>query len=61
MFYIQQNQLLPKVNIGEAFYCRQIWIYNLTIMVYEENQTKENSFIYTWTKNETGRGYNEVC
>lgn len=60
---MQQNQPLLKLNIGEVFYTRQIWqsCYNLTIMVHEENQGKDNTLLYTWTKNETGRGSNEIC
>ena len=32
-FDMQQNQPLPKLSIGEVFYGRQVWLYNLTVAV----------------------------
>ena len=59
-FDMQQNQPLPKLSIGEVYYSRQIWIYNLTIMIVEPVQNKENTFIYTWTEADGPRGSNEI-
>lgn len=60
-FDMQQNQPLPMVRVSEAFYARQIWLYNLTIIIHEKKQNKNNTFIYTWTENQSGRGSNEVA
>lgn len=55
-FDMQQNQPLPKLRVGEAFYARQIWVYNLTFVLMEQTQDKSNTFVYTWTENQSARG-----
>nr|CAH7721051.1 unnamed protein product [Callosobruchus chinensis] len=30
IFDMQQNQPLPKLSVGEVFFTRQVWLYNLT-------------------------------
>lgn len=59
-FDMQQNQPLPKLRVGETFYSRQIWVYNLTFVEMQEKQDTSNTFIYTWTEDQSGRGSNEV-
>ena len=60
-FDMEQNQPLPKLSVSEVFYSRQVWIYNLTVMVREDHQGKDNTRIFTWLETEAGRGANEVC
>lgn len=59
-FDMQQNQPLPMIRISETFYARQIWLYNLTFVIHEDKQSVGNTFIYTWTENQSARGSNEV-
>lgn len=60
-FDMQENQPLPKLSVGEVYYSRQIWMFNLTFVIHGPNQGKENVFIYTWTENQSARGSNQVC
>lgn len=61
-FDMMQNQPLPKLNVTDVFYSRQIWLYILNFVICsEDNQGPENNFIYTWLESESGRGPNEVC
>lgn len=59
-FDMQQNQPLPKLSIGDVYYMRQLWLYNLTIMVHSSTQNKNRTLAYTWTENQSGKGCNEV-
>ena len=60
-FDMQQNQPLPKLSVGEVFYSRQIWLYNLTFVRHDTvAQSRENVSIYTWLETQSGRGANEV-
>lgn len=34
-FDCQQNQPIPKLNVGEVFYSRQAWLYNCCVMRYK--------------------------
>lgn len=60
-FDLMQNQPLPKVNITETYYKRQLWLYTLGIIFHRKDQSKRNVFLYHWTENESGKGSNEVC
>jgi hypothetical protein len=60
-FDMQQNQPLAKLNTGEVYYSRQIWICNLTVMVHVGSQSNEDISVYTWCENETGSSSDEVC
>lgn len=62
-FDMQQNQPLPKLSISDVYYMRQIWLYNLMIMVHasDGSQNKEDMFAYTWTENLSGKGSAEVA
>lgn len=55
-FDMQQVQPLPKTPISEAFYSRQISLYNFCIT----DVATRNPFFYTWTENLAGRGSSEV-
>lgn len=57
---MEQNQPLPKLRVGEVFYARQIWVYNLTFVLMQETQDATNTFVYTWTEDQSGRSSNEV-
>lgn len=35
VFDMQQNKPLPKLNVGEVYYARQIWFYNLAILIHD--------------------------
>ena len=61
-FDMQQNQPIPKLSVGEVFYARQVWLYNLTFVRNDlETQDKSNVQIYTWLETESGRGANQVA
>lgn len=60
-FDMQQNQPLPMIRITETFYARQIWLYNLTFVIHDGIQSKENVYIYSWTEDQSARGSNEVA
>ena len=60
-FDMQQNQPLPKLAVSEVFYARQVWLYNLAVLVKEKPQTIDNTWLYTWLETEAQRGANEVA
>lgn len=55
-FDLQQIQPLPKSCIQEAYYSRQIGLYNLAIV----NLTDKVSKLYTWTEEQAGKGSAEI-
>lgn len=62
-FDCQKNQVLPKVPDQQAYYSRQFYIYNFTV-VRGTSKTKLNSSTVTsfcWTENEYSKGSNEVA
>lgn len=59
-FDLEKTLPLPKTNIGDAFYKRQMWVYNLGIVMGGRSKRKENCFIYTWLESQSGRGANEI-
>lgn len=52
-FDLQQNLPLPRTNIGEAFYRRQLWLYNFGIVFTGQKQTSKMCF-YTHGRKLTG-------
>ena len=61
-FDMQQNQLVPKLPLGEAFYARQIWVFNLTFVIHEKhNQGHDKVHVFTWDENQAGRDSNLVA
>ncbi len=59
-FDMQQNFPLPRTNIGEVFYKRQLWMYNLGIVCTKFSKKYNNVHLYTWLESQTGKGGNEV-
>lgn len=57
---MQKNMPLPKTNVTEAYYCRQLWVYNFTIVIHRKKQSVKNVFIYSWLESESGKGSNEI-
>lgn len=55
-FDLQQIQPLPKTPIQEAFYARQINLYNLCIT---DLKTKDPYF-YFWSEDQAGKGSLEI-
>lgn len=56
-FDLQQQQPLPKTPIQEAFYSRQISLYNFCIA---PSQEKCKASLYVWTEDVAGRGPTEI-
>lgn len=60
-FDMQQIQPLPKTNVGEAYYARQLGVYNFTVVIHTPRQIRsKNVHIYTWIESDTGKGSNQV-
>jgi len=58
-FDMEKTMPLPKLSVGEAFYLRQVWLYNTGVHVI--NRDREEVYFQIWTENEGKRGVNEVC
>lgn len=56
-FDMQQVQPLPKTPVQQAFYARQLGLYNVCVM---DVQSNKPSF-YIWTEEQAGRGSVEVA
>lgn len=50
----QKNLVLPKVPDQEAYYRRQLYLYNFTVCqgTSHDLQSKDNTTAYVWTENE---------
>ncbi|XP_050063915.1 uncharacterized protein LOC126552866 [Aphis gossypii] len=61
-FDCQKNQPLPRVPDQAAYYSRQLYKYNLTIIIGHSKcaYTKDNVFIYHWDETEHAKGSNEI-
>lgn len=62
-FDCQKNQVLPKVPDQQAYYSRQFYIYNFTV-VRGTSKSKLNPSTVTnfcWTENEYSKGSNEIA
>lgn len=62
-FDCQKNQVLAKVPDQAAYYSRQLYMYNFTVVVGSSNNTltKNNVFIYAWTEDEQYKGSNQIA
>jgi hypothetical protein len=57
-----QNQTLPKTNICEAYYSRQMWFYLLGIVIYDTKKlNKETVHFYRWLECDGGKGPNKLA
>ncbi|GFO02208.1 hypothetical protein PoB_002871300 [Plakobranchus ocellatus] len=61
MFDMQQKQPLPKLSVGEVFYPRQVWLYNLTLVRQNYTGSVNDVHIYTWLETESARGSNQFA
>lgn len=62
-FDCQKNQVLPKVPDQSAYFSRQPYQYNCTVVVGNSKSpmTKDNTFIYQWNETEFLKGSNEIA
>ena len=58
-FDLEKTLPLPKLSIGEAFYLRQVWLYNAGIHMVKKD--KDGAFFQIWTEDEGRRGVKEIC
>ena len=49
------------LSVGEVYYSRQVWLYNLTFVRHGWSQNRDNVFIYTWLETESGKGSNQIA
>lgn len=56
----QQNQPLPKIPVQEAYFSRQLNMYNFTIAEYMSKDETSN-FAYLWTEDESKKGSNQIA
>lgn len=49
-FDMEKTLPLPKISVGEAFYLRQLWMYNLGVHVTHNKVDKAHFHI--WTEDE---------
>lgn len=47
-FDLQKTLPLPRTNISDAFYKRQMWLYNLGIVIRNNSKRAENCYSYSW-------------
>lgn len=61
-FDCQKNQVLPRVQDQSAYYSRQIYKYNLAIVVGHSKikMTKDNVYMYHWEENQYNKTPNEI-
>lgn len=55
-FDLQRALELPSISTSEAFYRRQLWVYNLCI--YDEKRNK--AYMYIWAESIASRGAQEI-
>lgn len=59
----QKNLVLPKIPDQQAYYKRQFYVYNFTIVAGTSHSplTKDNVFCYTWKETDKAKGSNEIA
>lgn len=62
-FDCQKNQPCPKVPDQSAYYSRQLYVYNFTIVIGNSKSplTPNNTIIYTWTEDVLPKASNEIA
>nr|CAH7760174.1 unnamed protein product [Callosobruchus chinensis] len=62
-FDCQKNLVNPKVPDQAAYYSRQLYTYNFTIVIGSSKSrlTLDNVFIYTWMEHKFAKGSNQIC
>lgn len=62
-FDCEKNQPIPKVPDQSAYYSRQLYVYNLTVVVGNSKSqlTPGNTFIYAWTEDVLPKASNEIA
>lgn len=62
-FDCQKNQPMPKVPDQSAYYSRQLYAYNFTIVIGSSKNklSSDNVFIYTWTEDILPKASNEIA
>ncbi|MGH0127137.1 UNVERIFIED_CONTAM: hypothetical protein FKN15_030486 [Acipenser sinensis] len=55
-FDLQQVFCAPKLQVGSAYYLRKLCVFNLTVF-----QLDKSGKCYMWSKNQGGRGGNEIA
>lgn len=62
-FDCQKNQPCPKVPDQSAYYSRQLYVYNFTVVIGNSKSplTINNTFIYTWTEDILPKASNEIA
>lgn len=61
-FDCQKNSPLPRIPDQSAYYSRQFYLYNFTIVqgTSKDKLDKDTTFAYTWTENEFGKTANQI-
>jgi hypothetical protein len=62
-FDCQKNQIIPKIPDQDAYYLRQMYIYNFTVCQgnSHEKLSKDKVFSYIWLENEFKKGSNQIA
>lgn len=62
-FDCQKNQVMPKVPDQSAYYSRQLYKYNFTVVQghSKSHLTSDNVFIYNWNETDFNKGSNEIA
>ncbi|XP_069354654.1 uncharacterized protein [Maniola hyperantus] len=62
-FDCQKNSPLPRIPDQSAYYSRQFYLYNFTIVQgsSKDKLNKNTTFAYTWTENEFGKTANQIA
>ncbi|KAJ4443795.1 hypothetical protein ANN_05575 [Periplaneta americana] len=51
---LQQNQSLTNLSVSEVFYARQVWLYNLCVMIQRHKKLRTFHSILGWRPSHQG-------